>query len=77
MKQAKADAQELINAYRAEKQAEDMPAPGEYELKSTIVEGPSYSIYQKRETHSTGAIAISQPVRCYGENAASNERCSL
>ena len=28
---------------------EDMPGPGNYEQKSHIVEGPQYSIYQKRE----------------------------
>ena len=26
-----------------------MPAPGQYELKSHIVEGPQYSIYERRE----------------------------
>ena len=32
-----------------EKPAEEMPAPGDYELKSTIKEGPEYSIMQRRD----------------------------
>ena len=34
----------------ADKKVEDLPAPGQYATKSHIVEGPQYSIYQKRET---------------------------
>ena len=26
-----------------------MPAPGQYESKSQLIEGPQYSIYQKRD----------------------------
>ena len=33
----------------AERQHEDAPAPGEYELGSTIGKGPGYSIGEKRE----------------------------
>ena len=32
-----------------ERKPEDLPAPGQYTEKSYIVEGPQYSIYQKRE----------------------------
>ena len=32
-----------------EKEADYIPEPGAYELKSTLVEGPQYSIYEKRE----------------------------
>jgi len=32
-----------------ERQAEDMPGPGNYEGKSTVGEGPQYSMYQKRD----------------------------
>ena len=32
-----------------EKKIEDLPAPGQYSTKSHIVEGPQYSMYQKRE----------------------------
>ena len=32
-----------------ERAPEDLPAPGQYTEKSYIVEGPQYSIYQKRE----------------------------
>ena len=32
-----------------EKEADYVPEPGAYELKSTLVEGPQYSIYEKRE----------------------------
>ena len=32
-----------------EKKLEDLPAPGQYASKSHLVEGPQYSIYQKRE----------------------------
>ena len=31
-----------------EKGFEDVPGPGEYEAKTTIAEGPKYSIYEKR-----------------------------
>ena len=27
-----------------------MPAPGEYEVKSTLIEGPNYTIGEKRES---------------------------
>ena len=33
----------------ADKKVEDLPAPGQYELKSHLNEGPQYSIYQKRD----------------------------
>ena len=33
----------------ADKKVEDLPAPGQYEARSTIQEGPQYSIYQKRD----------------------------
>ena len=33
-----------------EKAPEDLPAPGQYELKSRVIEGPQYSMYEKRET---------------------------
>ena len=33
----------------ADKKVEDLPAPGQYELKSYLNEGPQYSIYQKRD----------------------------
>ena len=33
----------------SQKEAEELPGPGNYEEKSYIVEGPKYSIYQKRE----------------------------
>ena len=32
-----------------EKEAEYIPEPGAYEVRSKIVEGPQYSIYEKRE----------------------------
>jgi len=32
-----------------EKGFEDLPAPGQYEIKSRINEGPQYSIYERRE----------------------------
>jgi len=32
----------------ADKEIEDAPAPGQYELKSTLVEGPQYSMYERR-----------------------------
>ena len=32
-----------------EKEGDYIPEPGAYELKSTLVEGPQYSIYEKRE----------------------------
>ena len=32
-----------------EKEAEYIPEPGAYEIKSKIIEGPQYSIYEKRE----------------------------
>jgi len=32
-----------------ERRPEDLPAPGQYELRSHIVEGPQYSIYERRE----------------------------
>ena len=31
-----------------EKEIEDAPAPGTYETKSQLVEGPQYSIYERR-----------------------------
>ena len=32
-----------------EKEADYVPEPGAYEIKTTIQEGPKYSIYEKRE----------------------------
>ena len=32
-----------------ERALEDLPAPGQYEIKSRIIEGPQYSIYERRE----------------------------
>ena len=32
-----------------DKKTEDLPDPGQYEAWSAIVEGPQYSIYQKRD----------------------------
>ena len=29
-----------------ERRVEDLPAPGQYEIKSRIIEGPQYSIYE-------------------------------
>ena len=37
-----------IGERRQDKAPEDLPAPGAYEQKSKIVEGPQYSIYEKR-----------------------------
>ncbi len=33
-----------------EKQPENLPGPGQYEKKSTLQEGPQYSIGEKRKT---------------------------
>ncbi len=33
-----------------EKEGDYVPAPGEYELKSSLVEGPQFSIQEKRYT---------------------------
>ncbi|MBK8156476.1 MAG: hypothetical protein IPK55_11010 [Streptococcus sp.] len=39
-----------IGEKRPEKGFEDGPAPGQYTVKSSIGEGPQYSIYERRET---------------------------
>ena len=39
-----------IGERRAERAPEDAPAPGQYEIKSKIQEGPTYSIGEKRVT---------------------------
>ncbi|MBK8156474.1 MAG: hypothetical protein IPK55_11000 [Streptococcus sp.] len=33
-----------------ERKPEDLPAPGQYEIKSRIIEGPQYSVGEKRYT---------------------------
>ena len=33
----------------SEKKKDYVPAPGEYDIKSKIIEGPQYSILKKRE----------------------------
>ena len=38
-----------IGEWIREKEADYVPEPGAYELKSKLVEGPQYSIYEKRE----------------------------